>query len=139
MIEYEINSSPFFVANKAYCEQIESRLKGFGYEYSGFCNSYGYEIETNFTRENLLVNVKFIKHEIKGGDYTGLELSIEGFDKNYFLTDKQLESELDNKMQDNIDYLKIKNGNIKIKIHSASIDVFELINQIYKSVSILSK
>lgn len=43
MIDYEINNSPFFEANKKFCEAIENQLKSFKYEYSGFCNSTGYE------------------------------------------------------------------------------------------------
>jgi len=90
MINYETNTSAFFVANKAFCEKIESRLNSFNYTYSGFCNSYGYEIVSNFKKNEHSYNLKYIKHQttqdgviipVNALDYVGVELSIEGFDK----------------------------------------------------------
>jgi hypothetical protein len=89
MIDYETNNSPFFEANKKFCEAIENQLKSFKYEYSGFCNSYGYEIESHFVKNNLSYHLKFIKYQItRNGrfipldavDFTGLELKIHGLD-----------------------------------------------------------
>jgi len=89
MIDYETNSSSFFEANRIFCEAIENQFKSFKYEYSGFCNSYGYEIESNFVRNTLSYNLKFIKNQttrngvvipIDAADFAGLELKINGID-----------------------------------------------------------
>ncbi len=61
MIQFETNSSPFFIANKNYCEKIEANLNAINLNCSGFCNSYGYEIETTFVRQNITYN--FINHQ----------------------------------------------------------------------------
>lgn len=48
MINYETDPSPFFIENKNYCESIEQKLKTMGVDYSGFCNCFGYDIDTTF-------------------------------------------------------------------------------------------
>jgi hypothetical protein len=63
MITYEVEKSPFFEANKAYAEKIEAQLKSINAECSGYCNSFGYEIESSFKRNNLLFNVLFKKQQ----------------------------------------------------------------------------
>ncbi len=87
MINYETNNSPFFEANKKYCEAIENQLKSFNYEYAGFCNSYGYEIESTFIRNSFSFHLKFIKHQttrngvvvpVDAADFAGIELEIKG-------------------------------------------------------------
>lgn len=88
MINYQTNSSPFFESNKKYCEAIETQLKSFNYEYSGFCSSFGYEIDTAFYRKGFAYKLKFIKHQttrrgivpIDARDFAGLELEITGLD-----------------------------------------------------------
>ncbi len=89
MINYETSSSSFFEANRIFCEAIENQFNSFKYEYSGFCNSYGYEIESNFVRNTLSYNLKFIKNQttrngvvipIDAADFAGLELKINGVD-----------------------------------------------------------
>lgn len=92
MIEYlQEGKSPFFDANKIYCERIETELKGLGYSYTGFCNSYGYLVDTSFTKNSLTYRLKYIKEQttrgggtIIGGDaadYAGAEFSIDGLSR----------------------------------------------------------
>jgi hypothetical protein len=95
MIQYETKDSPFFVANKNYCETIENKLKTMNLDCSGFCNSYGYDIETTFKRNNLTYNIKFHKHQsaqngvvipVDALEYAGIELKVSGLNKKYSLT-----------------------------------------------------
>lgn len=90
MIQYEPVDSPFYTANKNRCEAIENRLKNINILCSGFCNSYGYEIEARFKRNDLVYNLKFLKfQQTQNGvvipadahDYTGTELSVTGLHK----------------------------------------------------------
>jgi len=92
MIEYETNRSPFFVANKEYCELIESKLKTLGIDCSGFCNSYGYEIQSLLKKNNVIYNLKFHKHQstqngvvipVDAIDYAGLEIIVSGLNKKF--------------------------------------------------------
>lgn len=95
MILYETNSSPFFVANKTYCEAITSKLKIMNLDCSGFCNSYGYSIDTTFKRNSLLYNIKFYKSQttengviipINSNDYSGTEIIVTGLNKKFNVT-----------------------------------------------------
>lgn len=90
MINYESVDSPFYAANKNYFEAIENKLKNINLNCSGFCNSYGYEIETSFLKNNSTYNIKFLKFQstqngvvlpVDAHDYTGTELSITGLNK----------------------------------------------------------
>lgn len=91
MIEFENNDSPFFIANKEYCITIEKSLKSINASYSGFCNSYGYEINSTVDTDNLTFKLKFQKFQtIQNGiiiprdsnEYAGINLSITGLNKN---------------------------------------------------------
>ncbi len=173
MINYQTNPSAFFIANKKYCEIIEDKLKSFNYEYSGFCNSYGYEIESNFKRNKLSCHLKYEKHQtsrngvivpMDASDYAGVNLIVEGFNKTsnlsfgkkslkrllspqkckdavpapYYVstTENSLNTALIKILLDNkIDLFKLKNGIARIKIHSASIDIFDLIAELEKLLS----
>jgi hypothetical protein len=95
MIQYETSTSPFFVANKNYCETIENKLKTLNVEFSGFCNSFGYHIETTFQKNNLTYNLKFHKHQstqngviipIDALEYAGTEVNVTGLNKKFRVT-----------------------------------------------------
>lgn len=173
MINYETNTSSFFVTNKNHCETIENLLKNFKYEYSGFSNSYGYEIETTFKRNHLDFNLKYTKHQttrdgviipIDASNYAGVNLIIKGFDKinsiefgknkikRFFISKKFKEivpspfyittnSSIENNylfkilLDNKIDTFKLKNGEVKIKIHSASGDIFGLVTELEKTIT----
>ena len=85
MINYETNPSIYFKANEKFCTEIEEQLQLLKYKYSGFCNSYGYEIVTQFNRNNFEYHLKFLKNQtsrsgiivpIDAFDFSGLELEI---------------------------------------------------------------
>jgi hypothetical protein len=92
MIEYVTDTSPFYLANKAYCEGVDEGLKALNAEPSGFCNSYGYEINASFTYNNLSYNVHFEKHQstqngiivpVDALDYAGVTITTSGLEKRY--------------------------------------------------------
>ena len=92
MIKYESNQSPFYLANKAYCEAIEEKLKAMNTEASGYCNSYGYDLELRLNRANLTYTIKCQKHQttqngviipVNANNYSGMEIVIDGLDKKY--------------------------------------------------------
>ncbi len=87
MITYETDPSPFFAANKTFCEAFENKLKTMNAECKGFCNSYGYEIESDFKKDNLNYSIKCQKyHNTQNGvmipvdshEYRGVEINITG-------------------------------------------------------------
>lgn len=63
MITYETSESPVYEANKRYCEQIEKELENLRGECSGFCNSFGYEINSIFSHNNLIFHLKILKSQ----------------------------------------------------------------------------
>ncbi len=92
MINFESISSPFFVANKNYCQTIESKLKTMNLDCSGWCNSYGYDIETTIKKNNLTYNIKFHKHQstqngvvipVDAIDYAGIDVFVTGLNKKF--------------------------------------------------------
>lgn len=95
MINFETNDSPFFTANKNYCETIESKLKTINVDCSGWCNSYGYSIEATLQKNNLRFNIKIHKHQstqngiiipVNALDYAGIELIVTGLNKQFYVT-----------------------------------------------------
>ena len=95
MINYETTKSSFFDTNKTYCKTIESKLKTINLDCTGFCNSYGYEIETCLERDNLTYNIRYHKHQstqngviapIDSIDYAGVIVTVTGIDKKYSMT-----------------------------------------------------
>lgn len=101
MIHYEIENSPetknshFFIANKKYCEAIESKSKNINAEVTGWCNAFGYELETTILINKLSYNLKLHKNQstqngvilpVNALDYTGSEFSVAGLAKNFEVT-----------------------------------------------------
>jgi hypothetical protein len=92
MINFETNDSLFFVANKNYCEKIETNLNALNLNCSGFCNSYGYEIETTFVKQNITYNLQFYKYQttqnaivipMDANESCGTTLIINGLNKKF--------------------------------------------------------
>lgn len=90
MIQYETDRSPFFVANKNYCDTIENNLKAMDIDCHGFCSSYGYEVEVTFQRQDLTYHLRFHKHQsTQNGvvipadaiNYAGIEGRVSGLNK----------------------------------------------------------
>jgi hypothetical protein len=63
MIQYETDPSPFFAANKKYCETVEAKLKTLNADCTGFCNCYGYGIETTLEKDGMKYHLKFSKRQ----------------------------------------------------------------------------
>ena len=90
MIQYETKDSPFFITNKIYCNSIEQKLKTLNLDCIGFCNSYGYDIEANFHRNDLEYFIKLKKYQNTQGnivlptnstEYAGCEIIIKGINE----------------------------------------------------------
>lgn len=87
MINFETANSPHFEANKLFCEQVTSAFQG---DWSGFCNSFGYEIETSYSENNLNYSIKLQKSQttqngvvipVDARDTIQIEAEIDGFAK----------------------------------------------------------
>jgi hypothetical protein len=81
MIEYEPPHSSFLVANRNYCEKIVRQMQSLDADCNGYCNGFGYEFESTFSRTNLTYNIKFIKYQTtqRIGDaheYGGIEMLV---------------------------------------------------------------
>jgi hypothetical protein len=76
MINYETNSSPFYLENKAYCESIERKATLLKAEIDGYCNSYGYEIDVKYSIKMLSIRLIFLKAQTtRGGSMIALDAS----------------------------------------------------------------
>ena len=76
MINYETNSSPFYLENKAYCESIERKASILKSEINGYCNSYGFEIDVQYSIKMLAINLKILKAQTtRGGSIIPLDAS----------------------------------------------------------------
>jgi hypothetical protein len=64
MIEYETNPSSFFTDNKNYVESIVQQLDELDATYSGYCNSYGYDVEATFDKNLFSYRLQFIKAQV---------------------------------------------------------------------------
>lgn len=63
MFHYEAAHSANYLANQAYCQKAERLLQQLGAEYNGFCNSFGYNIESIFHRNNHTWYLRFVKYQ----------------------------------------------------------------------------
>jgi hypothetical protein len=95
MIQYETSNSSFFVANKKYCESIESKFRTINPDCSGFCNCYGYEIDATLIKNNLTYKIRFIKSQstqngvvipVDTIEYAGIEVTVKGLNKKFSLS-----------------------------------------------------
>lgn len=95
MIQFEPASSPFFETNKVYCNSIERQLKNIGLDCSGYCNSYGYKLETKMILNSLTFELTLHKHQsTQNGviapadaiDYAGAIAIMTGFRKQISVT-----------------------------------------------------
>ncbi len=92
MIQYETDPSPFFEANKNYCENVELKLKTMELDCAGFCNAYGYEMITNFKKNNLMYQIKIHKDQstqngvvipVDAIDYACFEIIVSGLNNKF--------------------------------------------------------
>ncbi len=94
MISYEKNTSPFYQANEEYCQQIEQLFQTLNVVCDGYCNSWGYEINTSYTKNNITVDFRFYKETITRNGVIipkdsaiseGLDIEINSLNKNHKL------------------------------------------------------
>ncbi len=94
MINYEPNDSSFYDDNKTYCESIENQLKSIKIDCTGYCNSFGYEIETRLLKNNLTYTLKFQKQQttqngviipVDAHNYAGTEIQVTGINTKFSL------------------------------------------------------
>jgi hypothetical protein len=94
MINFEAEKSEFYELNKAFCESIDSNLKSVNASLKGYCNSFGYEIESDFELNNLHLNLKLFKNQTTQNgviipkdavDQSGTQIHVNGLNKNQFI------------------------------------------------------
>lgn len=94
MINFEAEKSEFYELNKAFCESIEANLKSLNASLNGYCNSFGFEIESIFEVNNLHLNLKLFKNQTTQNgiiipkdavDQSGTQLHVNGLNKNQFI------------------------------------------------------
>jgi hypothetical protein len=95
VIKYETSTSPFFVANKNYCQAVEQKLKTLNLDCSGFCNNYGYDIESTLKKDRLAYSLKLHKHQstqqgviipVDAVNYCGTTITVVGLNKKFRVT-----------------------------------------------------
>ena len=63
MIYYDVNSSPFFIANRQFCESIEKEITELGGQCTGSCTSYGYDLKSTVERKRTHYTFKHLKYQ----------------------------------------------------------------------------
>ena len=66
MIEYLPNPSPYFVANKSFCEHIVKELEESNIAYSGSCTSYGYDVFFSVFSNGMEYKINYHRHQSTG-------------------------------------------------------------------------
>lgn len=61
MVDFQESDSQFYVANKNFIEEILFGLNGF--QFQGWCNAYGYDVEGRRQNDTLNFTVIFKKHQ----------------------------------------------------------------------------
>lgn len=90
MILYEVNTSPFYKANEAYCQRMEQLFHSLNIVCDGFCNSWGYEFNVSYEKNTVSFVFNFYKGTItqKHVDSIiseGLNVEINSLNKNHKL------------------------------------------------------
>lgn len=94
MINFEAEKSEFYELNKAFCESIVANLKSLNGTPKGYCNSFGFDIESDFEVNNLQLHLKLFKNQTTQNgviipkdavDQSGTQIHVSGLNKNQFL------------------------------------------------------
>lgn len=88
MINFEPNTnSTLYQQNKTFAESINTAFHQFNAEVTGYCNSFGYELEAKFIHNDHNYTLKFTKNQstqngvvwpVDASDFCGLEVKISG-------------------------------------------------------------
>lgn len=90
MIKYEQTNSSAFEHNKRYCQNIENHFKDKNINYSGYCNAFGYEIQSGWQHDGYKFHLKIKKEQstqngviipVDALEQTINTLKIDGLDK----------------------------------------------------------
>lgn len=63
MIYYDVNPSPFFIANRQFCESIEKEVAELGGQCTGSCTSYGYDLKSMVERKGTHYTFRHLKYQ----------------------------------------------------------------------------
>lgn len=94
MIDYTLSESPFFMANRRYCEKVTQNLQARNIGFTGLCDSYGYEINARFSLNNHQYQLKCYKYQVtrdgviipnNAAEYLGIEIIGSGFNEDAFI------------------------------------------------------
>lgn len=147
MIAYENDASAYFLTNKNCCELLEKELEPYSPFTEGYCNSFGYELNTSFKRGQLNYQLLVEKFQTtqngivvpkNANEYIGMKLKVEGLNSDdHFSYGKNSMKRLfsSKKWQEKLPapyYLKGKMENEKAiqMFQENQIDEFELMNGI---------
>jgi hypothetical protein len=61
MIDYQTVESPFYEANKRFIEDVHAQLNA--YSFSGWCNAYGYDVESKRQMNQLSFAIQLKKYQ----------------------------------------------------------------------------
>ena len=65
MVYYDTNSSSFYKANETYCLQIEQLFQTLQVACDGYCNSWGFELNATYIKNNITTEFRFYKETIR--------------------------------------------------------------------------
>jgi len=65
LVYYDTNPSSFYVANEIYCLQIEQLFQTLNLACDGYCNSWGFELNATYIKNNISLEFRFYKETIR--------------------------------------------------------------------------
>lgn len=83
MIQFEENNSPFYLKNKDYCRLIEAHFLDEKGELNGWCNSFGFDVNSNWEEANEAHSLRIYQEQSSNGKrkalvYAGTEYLVKG-------------------------------------------------------------
>lgn len=82
MLSYEVNTSPFYRANEAYCQRIEQLFHLLNIVCDGYCNSWGFELNATYIKNNIITEFRFYKDTVRSQIIEWLDITISPLNKN---------------------------------------------------------
>lgn len=93
-MSFETDKSSIYELHKSFCNKAETNIKQLNSSFSGYCNSFGFNIESQIELNNLKIQITISKHQTTQNgivipkdaiDSSATEIRISGLNKNYFL------------------------------------------------------
>jgi len=82
LLSYEVNTSPFYRANEAYCQRIEQLFHLLNIVCDGYCNSWGFELNATYIKNNIITEFRFYKDTVRSQIIEWLDITISPLNKN---------------------------------------------------------